>query len=146
MAAVPEGVGESLNAGCSRVGGDSRCSKGVDAALDQDLSDIQAGGLESGDQTEVQGACYELPVSADVIPAAEQSRIGIPQIEKAADRGERLRQDRGRCCAAGSKAQNADKEKVQGNVRCDSGCEESQGRPRVADGPQDPGKKGYRGR
>ena len=88
--AVTEGIREAFNSGRGRVGGDPRRSQSVDAALDQDLSDIQAGSLESGDQAEAQRAGHEIPVNADVVSAAEQSRIGVPQIEETADRGKEL--------------------------------------------------------
>ena len=47
--------------------------------------------------------------------------------------------ERGRGSTAGSKSQNADKEKVQSNVRCDGGSEKRQGNSGVADRPQDSG-------
>ena len=44
--AVTEGIREPLNAGRCRIGGDSRCSECIDTALNENLSDIQAGGLK----------------------------------------------------------------------------------------------------
>ena len=88
--AVTEGICKSLNAGCCRIGGDSRCSECIDTALDQDFPDIQAGGLKRRDQAVAQGVDYKVLMSANIFSAAEQSRISIPQIQKTADCGEEL--------------------------------------------------------
>ena len=63
-AAVTEGVGKAFNSCCCRVCGDPGGPECVDAALDEDLTDIQAGGLQGGDQTEMERLRHEFRVNS----------------------------------------------------------------------------------
>ena len=93
--AVAERVREAFDARSRGVGRNHLHAAGIDRALHEQLSDVEAGLMERGDEAEMRGSAQKHAVHPAVRPGENQLGRFPPQIENAQQRRKRLRAGRG---------------------------------------------------